>query len=272
MSTFSPSDAAFEGFQVLRRHWRVVVGWAAFNLLAMVAMVTFTVIVLVALEVVGGAQGRSQVAGQVGGVVAVLGYGATEIVIVTGLYRLMLRPAEPGFLHLRLGRSELRTLAGFAAPALALTPLAFAGAIAVGAAAVRSLPAGIVLGAALLAALATLALRFALTPVIGFAEGGVPLPVAWRMSRGQSWRLIGMAVLVACLLAVMGVAIWLALFVAGGLLTGFDDLGLSGAESLAAHPGRYVFQIVAELVLAPIFLIIAQAPFVAVYRALKAPA
>ena len=33
MAAFSPSDAALEGFQVLRRHWRVVVGWAAFNLI-----------------------------------------------------------------------------------------------------------------------------------------------------------------------------------------------------------------------------------------------
>ena len=108
--------------------------------------------------------------------------------------------------------------------------------------------------------------------MIGFAEGGVPMLAAWRMSRGQSWRLIGMAVLVACLLAVIGIAIWVALFVVGGLLTGFTDFDLSGTESLAAHPGRYLFQIIAELVLAPVFLIIAQAPFVAVYRALKTPA
>ena len=34
---FSASDAALEGFQVLHRHWRVVVGWAGFNLLALLA-------------------------------------------------------------------------------------------------------------------------------------------------------------------------------------------------------------------------------------------
>ena len=58
---------------MIARHWRVVVGWAAFNLLAMVAMVTATVIVLVLLDAVGGASGRPQLAGQVGGAIAALG-------------------------------------------------------------------------------------------------------------------------------------------------------------------------------------------------------
>ena len=44
MSAFSASDAALEGFQMLRTHWRVVVGWAVFNLLALVAMIVITVI------------------------------------------------------------------------------------------------------------------------------------------------------------------------------------------------------------------------------------
>ena len=269
---FSPGDAALEGFQVIARHWRVVVGWAAFNLLAMVAMVTATVIVLVLLDAVGGASGRPQLAGQVGGAIAALGYGLTQIVIVTGLFRLMLRPMEPGFLHLRLGRTELRAFTGFLAPAVALAPLAFALALGVGAVGAWSLPLAILLAAAGAAGLLAVALRFALVPVIGFVEGGVPMAAAWRITRGQSWRLLGMALLVASLLAVIGAAIWLMLFVLGGLLTGFDDLGLSGAESLAAHPGRYALQIVAELVLAPVFVVIAQAPFVAVYQALKNPA
>jgi hypothetical protein len=272
MNTFSPSDTALEGFQVLRKHWRVVVGWAGFNLLAMIAMVVVTVIVLLALELAGGAKSHPEAAGQVGGLVAGLGYLATEIVIIAGLYRLLLRPEEPGFLHLRIGRKELRVFAGFAAPTLALAPLAFGGAILIGAVLERSVWGAAAMTLILAVGLAALGLRFALTPVIGFAQGGVPLLAAWRMSRGQSWRLIGMTALVACLLAVIGIAIWVTLFVIGGLLTGFNDFGLSGAESLAAHPGRYVFQIVAELVLAPIFLIIAQAPFVAVYRALSAPA
>ncbi|WP_309605215.1 hypothetical protein [Phenylobacterium sp.] len=271
MSRFSPGDAALEGFQVIARHWRVVVGWAAFNLLAMVAMVTTTVIVLVSFATVGGASLRPQLAGQVSGAIAALGYGLTQVVIVTGLYRLMLRPTEPGFLHLRLGRTELRVFVGFLAPAVALAPLAFAVTLGVGAVGERSLPLAMLCAAVGMVLVLGVALRFALVPVIGFVEGGVPMAPAWRLSRGNAWLLLGMALLVASLLAVIGAAIWLALFVLGGLLTGFDDLGLSGAESLVAHPGRYALQIVAELALAPVFLVIAQAPFVAVYRALRDP-
>jgi len=38
MTAFSASDAALEGFQVLRRHWRVVLGWCLFAVLAFVGL------------------------------------------------------------------------------------------------------------------------------------------------------------------------------------------------------------------------------------------
>ena len=49
MEAFSPSDAALEGFQVLRRHWRVVIGWAAFNLVGMGAIIAAALMVTVGL-------------------------------------------------------------------------------------------------------------------------------------------------------------------------------------------------------------------------------
>ena len=36
MSGFSASDAALEGFQVLRKQWRIVLGWCLFSVLAFV--------------------------------------------------------------------------------------------------------------------------------------------------------------------------------------------------------------------------------------------
>ena len=36
MSTFSIGDAAVEGFRVIQARWRVLIGWAGFNLLALV--------------------------------------------------------------------------------------------------------------------------------------------------------------------------------------------------------------------------------------------
>jgi hypothetical protein len=112
------------------------------------------------------------------------------------------------------------------------------------------------------------ALRLGLTPVIAFAEKRISLIEAWRRTRGQTWRLIGMAVLLLCLIAVVVVVTWLIVFVVSGFLTGFRDLNLTDRETLSEHPGRFVLQAVVELVLAPVFLVIAQAPWVAVYKAL----
>jgi uncharacterized membrane protein YecN with MAPEG domain len=122
--------------------------------------------------------------------------------------------------------------------------------------------------AGLLIAAYAVALRLGLTPVIAFAEKRISLIEAWRRTRGQTWRLIGMAVLLLCLIGVVAVVTWLAVFVVGGLLTGFQDLNLTDRETLAEHPGRYVLQVVVDLVLAPVFIVIGQAPWVAVYKAL----
>src|ERR1700754_122284 len=68
MIRFSASDAALEGFQMLRTHWRVVVGWGLFNLLALVAMVVVTVILGVGIGVAAGLDEASGAAGVIGGV------------------------------------------------------------------------------------------------------------------------------------------------------------------------------------------------------------
>src|SRR5437764_10480774 len=100
MDRFSPSDAAVEGFQVLHRHWRVVVGWAGFQIVAIVALCVLMFILLFA--VVPFADSRDS-AGNFGGVIGavLLGFGGLgiELIILCGLFRLLLRPDEPGFLH-----------------------------------------------------------------------------------------------------------------------------------------------------------------------------
>jgi hypothetical protein len=270
MTTFSASDAALEGFNVIRRHWRVVVGWAGFNLLAVVAMIVLTVVVAVPLALASqaGSDSASHLGAAIGGVVWGVGYLAVQIVLTSGLYRLLLRPEEPAFLHLRLGASELRVLA-----ATVLFILVLIAGLVLGRLVVSAAPSGhpglaIALTAALVVAGWLLTLRLSLAPVLSFAERRVRFLEAWRRTRGMTWALAGMSLLMICLFMLITVVIWIALFVLGGLLTGFHDLGLTGAESLAAHPGRYILQIVAEMMLAPFFLVILQAPWVAVYRAI----
>ena len=269
MSSFSPSDAALEGFQALGRHWRAVVGWAGFQVVAMVALgVVMFVLLIGVVPFTASREAASSLGGVVGAVVLGLGGGLVQLVILTGLYRVMLTPEAPGFMHLRVGADEFRVLGAALLTAVVAVPLvALAIFLGVSVSHVSGALGFGVLACLLIAAYA-IALRLGLTPVIAFAEKRISLVESWRRTRGQTWRLVGMAVLLLCLIGVVVVVTWLAVFVVGGLLTGFQDLNLSDRETLSEHPGRFVLQVVVDLVLAPVFLVIAQAPWVAVYKAL----
>jgi hypothetical protein len=269
MTSFSPSDAALEGFQALGRHWRAVLGWAGFQIVAVVALCIVLVVILIGVvPFTGSRDAASSLGAVIGAVVLGVGGGLVQLVILTGLYRLMLTPDAPGFMHLRVGADELRVLGGVLLTAVVAVPL-LALAILIGGAASRvSGLVGFLVAAVLLIAAYAIVLRLGLTPVIAFAEKRISLPESWRRTRGQTWRLLGMASLLLCLLAVVAVVTWLAVFVIGGLLTGFQDINLTDRETLSEHPGRFVFQALVELLLAPVFLVIGQAPWVAVYKAL----
>lgn len=272
MTDFSVSDAAVEGFRVIRDRWRVLIGWSAFNLLALVGLFVLLAVVVTAVALASASRGSASEAGGIAASVVVgLGSLFVQVVIITGLLRLMLRPEAPGFLHLRMGADELRVLGALALLVLAALPMVAAAGFAVALLAKVSGPAATLAGIALAGAVYAVMLRLALAPVIAFAEARIDLLEAWRRTRGQTWRLVGMAVLLACLVAMIAVAAWVVVFVVGGLLTGFHDLGLSGPETMAQHPGRYIFQLLAEMLLTPFFLAIGQAPWVAVYRALPKP-
>src|SRR5688572_13661671 len=98
MTPFSASDAALEGFQLIRRRWRVVLGWAGFNLLALIMLIVVTAV----LSFVAASMGAASAPAVALGGLAV-GFGAlfTQAVLAVGVFRLDLRPEEPSFLHLR---------------------------------------------------------------------------------------------------------------------------------------------------------------------------
>jgi hypothetical protein len=82
-----------------------------------------------------------------------------------------------------------------------------------------------------------------------------------------------MILLALCLLALIAVAIFVVTAVVQAAIGGFHTLApvsLSDPQALAERPGAYVFGLIAELVIAPLYLVIAQAPFVAAYKALCA--
>ncbi|MDB5422692.1 MAG: hypothetical protein JWQ29_108 [Phenylobacterium sp.] len=273
MSVFSASDAALEGFQVLRQHWRVVVGWAVFNLVALVAMVAITVIFGVGVGVAEGADKASGAAAMIGGVIGGLVTALIETALIVAVYRLMLRPTDPGFLHLRFGRDEGRfflVILILACGAAAVGVLAY---VFVGLLGFLGV-AGQMAAALLVIALGGwLALRIGLAAPISFAERRIDFARSWRMTRGQAWPLLGMWVLNVCLVMLVWLTLWLTVFVLSGLLTGFHGFApAEGGEALQSHPGRYLLEAIIPVLCMPALLVLSQAPWVAAYRALSADA
>ncbi|HEX3701559.1 MAG TPA: hypothetical protein VHV27_12895 [Phenylobacterium sp.] len=272
MHSISPSDAALEGFSVLGRRWRAVAGWALANLVAWIALCVLLVVLLVGLAPFAGSRDAAGLLGAVTGALLLgVGGGLVELVIFCGLYRVELQPEAPGFLHLRLGRQELRVLGAVLVLALIVAPLGVIDVLAARLAARASAGAAFAVALAGLLAIYAFMLRFGLTPVIAFAEGRISPVESWRRTRGQTWRLIGMVVLLLFVLLLLAVVIALTIFVVSGLMTGFSDLGLAGVDAFQAHPGRYLFQLAVQLLLAPVWIVIGQAPWVAVYRARLEP-
>lgn len=274
MTQFSPSDAALEGFRVIGERWRVVAGWSLFNIIALVAMVILTMVIAFGVAAASSA-GAVELSGQLGELVATLGAALTEAVLAAGLFRLMLRPEEPGFLHLRIGADELRILGVWA--------VMFAGAfLLIGVCAALVLAGrGIGPGAAIAIWLgvivlgAWLALRFSLAAVSTFAERRFNLLASWRLTRGHVWSLLGMAVLSVCVVTLLALLVAMALMLVMSLSVGFGAVmeTLTDPEALKSHPGIYLVQLAAQLALFPVAAVLLLAPWVAAYSALReAPA
>jgi hypothetical protein len=212
-------------------------------------------------------------AGVIGGVVGALATGLIETVLIVGLYRLMLRPADPGFLHLRFGRDEGRL---FLVGLILVAGVALLVGVAVGFSQLleKFIPAGRIVTALLALAMGGwLALRLGLAAPISFAERRIDLRRSWRMTRGRAASLLGMWFLNFCLVMLVWLVLWLAVFVLSGLLTGFHGFGSAeGGEALESHPGRYLIEAVIPILSMPALLVLSHAPWVAVYRDLASEA
>jgi len=263
MTPFSASDAALEGFQLIRRRWRVVLGWAGFNLLAllMVAVIS-AVLSVVAGAVSGGAQAPVLLlTGLIGGFLTLF----TQAILSAGVYRLELRPQEPGFLHLRLGRDELRLIGVWLITITGVWVLGWAGALLGGA-----LGGGGVWLELLGAAVAIyLGMRFLLAAPIAVAERKIDFVRSWRLTRGRFWPLLGMVALSVCLIALTMVVVFLVLAAIAALAGGLDGLAgmFGGADVLQQRPGLFLLGFAVQIILIPVLWVLGTAPVVAAYKA-----
>lgn len=270
MNRFSASDAALQGVYVLRDHWRIALGWALFNLLAIAAVVIgFVVIGVVGVTLTGG--DSASVGATVGGPIFSIATVVIFLMTVNAVYRLILRPEERGFLYLRLGPDEARGFAALLALAVGVVGLALL-AVPVGRAVLSvAAPATVLVALAALVAACGLTMRFGLVLPMCVAEGRIDFARSWRLTRGQGWALTGMTLLAVCLALLLSVVVWGAFFLLTLSIVGFRELGaLAGPEGFRDHTGLFLLQAVAPMVLSPFVIAMIFAPWADAYQALAA--
>ncbi|MGZ3404707.1 MAG: hypothetical protein ACXU8P_14385 [Phenylobacterium sp.] len=269
MAQFSASDAALEGFQVIRRHWRLIVGWAGFNLLGLVAAVAIFIIAGVFYAATAGGD-AAQFGETVGGPLVTLATLVIQLMIGMAVYRLMFRPEERGWLYLRFGPDELRGIGVTLVFAAGVGTVAL---LAVGVA--RAVPAGVdsmIVGLAAIGVAYWLIVRFGFAGPLCVAERRLDFARSWRLSRGHTWSLIGMTLLAGCLGLLMSVVVWGAFFLLTLSVVGFQELGnLAGPEGFRDHPGLFLLQAIAPFLFGPFAIVVSCAPWAAAYQALTAP-
>lgn len=291
--TFSATDAAFEGFRVVRRKPLVLLWWAAFYL------VSFALIFLVA-------------AGPIAGLMAAasdlenMGPGATPedfepimmayasilpLVVPLGILigavlsaavaRSVLEPGKSAFGYLRIGMDEVRVavvslVLSIVIGLAAMVSFGIAGFVAgfLTTADVPGTPLIMVL--VFLAAAAFmiwLSVRLSLAIPITVAEKKFAFFDSFKVTGGRIWSLIGMAVIAFVMTMVVGILTSIVFFpITMGLGATIDWQSLEGmgAVGIIQAVGPMIFvAIVLQAIASSLSAAVMYAPFAAAYRDLK---
>ncbi|WP_397419867.1 hypothetical protein [Phenylobacterium sp.] len=277
MTQFSPSDAALEGFRLTREHPLIVLGWSAVYLVGILLIGVIMAAALGPAFVELARKGPLTDAADLQAVADLLAKSWPTFlmvmvaaaflmsVITAGVMRLVLRPTEPGPLHLRLGATELRLTAanlicvGIYAASAVLAIVFTAGATTVG-------EIGAFLALVLVLAFGLwLGVRLSLLTPTVFVTNRVSVGEAWRNTQGRFWPLFGMIVMAV----VFYVIIWI-LF----SMIAFAVVELAGGQGAMRDPGRLgavgvvalFVTLLLQFVLQVLQIVMIYAPFAVAYR------
>jgi hypothetical protein len=275
MIRFSASEAALEGFRLTRERPGTIFGWGV-----VYAACVFVIgrLMLVSLnpqlvELTRKKDFSQQDIDQVSGMLA-QSWPAFMLVLVLlsalysalmgGIYRLVLRPGEKGFLHLRFGKDELRlTVVNLLLIAFGMVCLT----AELAAVAAAEQQGGMATIAAMVLPLVTvwIGVRLSLATPMTFALHRFSIRESWRASRGKFWPLLGMITLAA----IFYVMVWLLISIIGAALIGLAGGAdaMSNIRSLAGPAivgvALYVFL---QLILQVIQVVMLYAPFAVAYQ------
>lgn len=290
---FSATDAAFEGFRVVRRHPMALVFWSLFYIVVMVgafaamgpSFVSF-VAATEALEQSGATPTMAdfepifQMMGTLFVILLPLSL-ISSAMLYAAVARSVLRPGESSFGYLRLGMDEVRVLVVSLVLFLVFTVLAVVvfgaiGAVA-GIATASDMPmlwlVVFLLGLAAVLLFIWLAVRLSLAIPITMAERRMAIFDSFGVTKGRFWPLLGMALLAFVMTIVVGLLGSLVTmplqFLTGGM-TGLGELEGADLQTIlqTAWPAIAVY-VVVNAILSALQLAVLYAPFSAAYRDIK---
>lgn len=296
MTQISLSDTAFEGVRLIARKPLAVLIWAAVIFLALAIPITlflgtlapaFTDLMRHSME---GSQPspedmmKFQLRWMAANGPIMLCSLVTRAVLMSAVFRAVLRPEDSRFAYLRLGKAELLTGLVYLCITILVLMLLFAGMIVLAgltvASAIASKAAAIgvalVLGVVLIVLLIWVILRLILALPMTFAEGRFRMFEAWQLSRGHALQLFFIGLLAFAIVLVIEMVV-------GGVI-GFTAIGVIASHASAAGgafhrpAAEWIGQLAPWLVLGGAILAlfgaaamaIMYAPLAAAYRLLSA--
>jgi hypothetical protein len=273
MNHFSASEAALEGFRLTRQRPGTILAWAGVYFIGILVIGGLMGVALgprfaEAMRVSDPSEKTDAVAvilmdSWPAFLLVLLVVATLMSVLIAGIYRLVMRPEEPGFAHLRLGSDEFRLTAvnlllfsiGFVCLFAAIVALAL----------VRETGSWLsfLLFAVVIALTAWVGARLSMVTPMTFAGRKIAIGAAWSLTRGRMWPLLGMMLLAA----VFYVMIWLLISVAGALIVWLAGGGqaLEGQVSVVAVVAG-VITLVMQFLLYVLQVVMIYAPFAVAYQ------
>ncbi len=291
--TLNATDAAFEGFRIVRRHPQTVLFWALLYLLF------FAVFFAVFGSTLAGVMANAKALESAGepSMAELQGLGSSYMVMLglafplalvlggvlnAAVARAVLRPSEKRFGYMRLGGDELRVIVVSVVLGILMGLASLVAFTAVGMVAGFGTASGqswmwlvaVLLGLAACALLIWLAVRLSLAIPITFAERRIALFDSFALTKGRTLPLLGMAIIVIIMTLLVGL-------LSSIIAMPVTVMSGGGIEALAAYEGQSTTAILQQMgpmiavwvVLNALFsslqLAVMHAPFSAAYRDIK---
>lgn len=290
---FSATDAAFEGFRVVRRAPLTVLFWSLFYLVCFSAVFAVAGPVFIRMQALTQTmQGTEPSLADIQALVESFGWVfliTLPIMMLLGavlnaaIVRSVLKPAEKGLGYMRLGGDEGRVLVTTLVVGLVIFCVMMAVYAILAGLGVAAYTTGqswlwlvvVLCGFAGAALVIWLSVRLSLAAPIAVAEKRIAPFASFALTRGRFWPLLGMALLAGVMSMVVSLLV--------SIVSMPVQLTLGGLERLAVYEGQDLLSIVSlgwpillswgliQSISSALQAAVLYAPFSAAYQAIKGP-